>query len=154
MYYDYYNSPIGKLQITASNEGILSIVFQDDNSKWNKIHTNQIIEQFKQQLSAYFDGTLTTFDVPIILYGTDFQKKVWNLIYKIPQGSSETYLTLANKLNNPKSVRAIGAAVGSNSLYIVIPCHRVIGTNGKLTGYGGGLWRKEWLLKHEGVNLL
>lgn len=154
MFYDFYESPIGCLQLTASEDAVVSVVFQDDFSKIGKVYSNDLLVHCKYQLSAYFEGNLSTFDIPIGLYGTDFQRKVWSLIDKIPKGSSETYLSLANKLNNPKAVRALGAAVGSNPLYILIPCHRVVGAKGKLTGYGAGLWRKEWLLKHEGLNLL
>jgi AraC family transcriptional regulator of adaptative response/methylated-DNA-[protein]-cysteine methyltransferase len=111
--------------------------------------TNKSIKELKKQLNAYFEGNRKQFDVPLRIFGTEFQKKAWNALLKIPYGKTRSYKMQAEIIGHPKAVRAVGTANGCNRIAIVIPCHRVIGENGKLTGYGGGLWRKQWLLDHE-----
>jgi len=101
-------------------------------------------------LREYFEGRRRSFEVPLDLRGTPFQLRVWELLQRIPFGETRTYLDLALALGDPKAVRAVGAANGQNPVPIIVPCHRVIGQDGQLVGYGGGLWRKEWLLAHEG----
>ena len=101
------------------------------------------------QLMEYFEGKRKGFDLPLVLPGTEFQIKVWDQLLTIPFGSTRSYAEQAVAIGNPKAVRAVARANGDNRLAIIIPCHRVIGSDGKLTGYGGGLWRKEWLLAHE-----
>ncbi len=101
------------------------------------------------QLQAYFEGSLLDFDLPLSAEGTDFQQKVWGLLREIPYGQTISYMELAKRLGNTKAIRAVGLANGSNPMAIVVPCHRVIGSDGKLVGYGGDLWRKAWLLQHE-----
>jgi methylated-DNA-[protein]-cysteine S-methyltransferase len=102
-----------------------------------------------KQLDEYFAGTRKEFNLPINQPGTDFQKEVWKHLLTVKYGSTMSYLQLANQMNNPLAIRAIAASNGKNMLWIVVPCHRVIGSNGSLTGYAGGLWRKQWLLEHE-----
>ncbi len=96
----------------------------------------------------------TTFDLPLDLRGTDFQKQVWTQLLTVPYGRTVSYQLIADAIGNPKAVRAVGAANGQNPISVIVPCHRIIGSDGQLVGYGGGLWRKEWLLKHEGALLL
>ena len=103
-----------------------------------------------EQLNEYFAGKRKKFDINIEQEGTEFQNKVWNELIKIPFGKTVAYNNIAKVLGNTKSIRAVGAANGKNQISIIVPCHRVIGSDGSLTGYAGGLWRKEWLLKHEG----
>lgn len=110
---------------------------------------NCVIQNVITQLNEYFLGTLTTFDLPLLPQGTTFQKIVWDELVKIPYGKTTSYLKIAQQINNVKAIRAVGTSNGKNPIAIVIPCHRVIGTNGTLTGYAGGLWRKKWLLEHE-----
>ena len=114
--------------------------------------STKIPEELKEavlQLQDYFDGKRTTFTFPLNPSGTDFQKKVWDELLHIPFGKTCSYLDLSKKLGDVKAIRAVASANGKNPLWIVIPCHRVIGSDGSLTGYAGGLWRKKWLLEHE-----
>lgn len=105
--------------------------------------------QAREQLRAYFAAELTSFDLDLDLHGTEFQRRVWAALLRIPYGQTTTYGRLAEELGDPKAVRAVGAANGRNPISIIVPCHRVIGADGRLTGYGGGLERKQWLLAHE-----
>ena len=107
------------------------------------------IQRVKKQFEEYFNGTRKTFDIPLSPEGTEFQKKVWTELLNIPYGETTTYQQMANKLGDPKVIRAAASANGKNPISIVIPCHRVIGSDGSLTGYAGGLHRKKWLLEHE-----
>ncbi len=111
--------------------------------------TDDVLEKTKQQLNEYFLCERKEFDIPLLTVGTDFQKSVWNALMKVPYGYTSTYLELAKEINNPKAVRAVANANGANSIGIIIPCHRIIGTNGELTGYAGGLPLKKRLLKLE-----
>jgi methylated-DNA-[protein]-cysteine S-methyltransferase len=106
-------------------------------------------QRVKKQFEEYFNGTRKTFDIPLSPEGTEFQKKVWTELLNIPYGETTTYQQMANKLGDPKVIRAAASANGKNPISIVIPCHRVIGSDGSLTGYAGGLHRKKWLLEHE-----
>jgi methylated-DNA-[protein]-cysteine S-methyltransferase len=162
-----YQSPPGILKIII-HDGFINEInflkeadkeilenFNEDNSKENQA----VVEKCKMQLDEYFSGERKTFDLPIKQSGTLFQEKVWNELVKIPFGKTISYLQLSQKIGNVKSIRAVGTANGRNNLAIVVPCHRVIGSDGSLTGYAGGLSRKQWLLEHEnkyanGVNLL
>lgn len=110
------------------------------------------LDELKQQLSEYFDGIRKEFNLPLLITGSHFQERVWNALQKIPYGTTSTYKQLAVSLGDQGAVRAVGRANGTNRLAILIPCHRVIGENGKLAGYGGGLWRKRWLLELERHN--
>ena len=141
-------SPIGTLEITATEAGISSLFFVEETVEINTDKT-QILIEAEQQLTAYFEGGRSNFDLKLDLQGTEFQLKVWSKLLEIPYGTTISYLQLAKRIGNVKSIRAVGGANGRNPISILVPCHRVIGNNGDLTGYGGGLWRKEWLLKHE-----
>jgi AraC family transcriptional regulator of adaptative response/methylated-DNA-[protein]-cysteine methyltransferase len=113
---------------------------------------NKYLDQTKQQLKSYFEGKLKTFSVPLHTPGTEFQNKVWEVLQTIPYGETLSYETMAQRISRPKAVRAVGTANGANRIAIIIPCHRVIGKDGKLIGYGGGLERKKWLLDFEKQN--
>ncbi len=109
----------------------------------------EVLEDAVYQLQEYFDGTRETFDLDLNPQGTDFQKRVWEALFKIPFGKTNSYLELSKTLGDVKAIRAVAAANGKNPLWIIVPCHRVIGSDGSLTGYAGGLHRKKWLLEHE-----
>lgn len=153
MYKSHYQSPIGLIEIKASDAGLLSVFFIDEvkEENTNGIIGNDITKQTSKYLAEYFAGNCHTFDVPLAPVGTTFQQQVWKELVKVPFGKTDTYSSIANKLNNPLSVRAVGAANGKNPISIIVPCHRIIGASGHLTGYAGGLWRKEFLLNLEGV---
>ena len=110
---------------------------------------NQLLKETRKQLDEYFNMERKEFDIPLITIGTDFQKSVWDALLKVPYGATSTYLNLAKQINNEKAVRAVANANGANAIAIIIPCHRIIGTNGELTGFGGGLPLKKRLLKLE-----
>ncbi len=144
----YFKSPIGIIEIKSTSIGLSSIIFvEEDLPMEGNTSTFQI--EAEKQLNDYFNGNRMDFDLKLDLKGTEFQLKVWNKLLEIPYGQTISYLQLAKRIGNVKSIRAVGGANGRNPLSIIVPCHRVIGNNGDLVGYGGGLWRKEWLLKHE-----
>jgi len=145
---DYYQSPVGWLKIEASEKGIRSVLFVENKGESDDTE-NEFIQQCIKELEEYFAGKRTTFDVAIDSVGTDFQIRVWKELCKINYGETISYGELAKRVNDEKAVRAVGHANGQNKINIIVPCHRVIGSNRKLVGYGGGLERKEWLLKHE-----
>jgi len=153
----YYQSPVGILKIKAHQGCINEILFMDESTTEMDNIDEKIIEpadltaltKCRQQLDEYFLGKRKTFDFPIKQEGTLFQEKVWNELINIPYGKTISYRQLSEMIGNAKSIRAVGTANGRNNLPIVVPCHRVIGSDGSLTGYGGGLWRKNWLLEHE-----
>ncbi len=147
MYIDYMETPIGAIEIQASNNGITKLIFPKSTN--STVYKNELTNHCKQQLKEYFDGKRSVFDLPLDQRGTDFQKAVWAALLKIPFGQVVTYRDIANTINNPKAVRAVGAANGKNPISIIVPCHRVIGSNGTLTGYAGGVDCKAWLLTHE-----
>ena len=142
------NTPLGFLLIETSASHIYRITFSNSVAE-RKVPPLALMEETKAQLQAYFQGSLRQFDLPLSLQGTAFQKQVWNELQSIPYASTSTYLQLAKRLGNTKSIRAAAAANGKNPIVILIPCHRVIGANGALTGYAGGLQRKRWLLDLE-----
>ena len=144
----FINTPLGLTEIQGDENGISKIHVMNENVEIS----TKIPEELKEavlQLQDYFDGKRTTFTFPLNPSGTDFQKKVWNELLHIPFGKTCSYLELSKKLGDVKAIRAVASANGKNPLWIVVPCHRVIGTDGSLTGYAGGLWRKKWLLEHE-----
>ncbi len=145
-YIDYLDSPLGPVEISASDTGVESVYFAESQQE---ISPNQITEQCKQQLIEYFYGKRKEFQLPLTPKGTNFQRQVWKKLAGIPYGETKSYSDIAVQLNNPKAVRAVGAANGKNPISIIVPCHRVIGSNGTLTGYAGGLKRKSWLLNLE-----
>ena len=146
MYQDYFESPIGIIEIKASENNIIALDFCETPSSSTP---SPILDGAKFQLNEYFKGTRQLFDLKIKLYGTDFQRSVWKKLLNIPYGQTCSYHDIAKHINNPKAVRAVGAANGKNPIALIVPCHRVIGSNGTLTGYAGGLERKAWLLAHE-----
>ena len=124
---------------------------EPDDRHWaDRCGTDSLLDEARRQLTAYFAGRLRAFDLPLAPNGTDFQRRVWVELTKIPFGTTVSYGELARRLSNAAAVRAVGAANGRNPIPIIVPCHRVIGSNGSLTGFGGGLPRKQWLLRHEG----
>lgn len=143
----YLESPIGLLKIEATDAVITHLAFTE--SKPETVHPNKIITEVQNQLEEYFKGTRKTFQIPFKQQGTPFQSKVWDLLYTIPYGKTISYNELSKQYGDVKAIRAVAAANGKNHLAILIPCHRVIGSNATLTGYAGGLWRKRWLLDHE-----
>lgn len=142
-------TPLGFAKITGSIDGVSSITVLDDDS----IKPDQIIPEELQecvtQLEEYFEGKRKQFSLNLNPEGTNFQNRVWNELQKIPFGKTLSYLELSKRLGDAKAIRAVANANGKNPLWIVIPCHRVIGSDGSLTGYAGGLHRKKWLLNHE-----
>ncbi|HYF70858.1 MAG TPA: methylated-DNA--[protein]-cysteine S-methyltransferase [Ohtaekwangia sp.] len=144
----YYSSPIGELVITSQDEAITSILFIKDTKLPE--HRTAVIQQCIEELDEYFFKGRKFFNVEILLRGTEFQKKIWNELLTIPYGKTMSYEALAIQTGDIKSIRAVGLANGQNPISIIVPCHRVIGKNGDLTGYTGGIENKEWLLSHEG----
>jgi methylated-DNA-[protein]-cysteine S-methyltransferase len=144
----YYSSPIGIIEITGNEQGIVSLYFVDAK----KDDSTTIPAELKEcvyQLDEYFKGIRKEFGLKLNPQGSDFQKKVWKQLLTVPFGKTASYLQISKQLGDTNATRAVGNANGSNPISIVVPCHRIIGSNGKLTGYSGGLWRKEWLLNHE-----
>ena len=144
----YVETPMGTAEIVGDNFGIVSISVIDDKINASAIIPESLMDCAKQ-LREYFEGSRTAFTLSLNPKGTDFQKKVWEALLTIPFGTTTTYLKQTLALGNEKAIRAVAAANGKNPIWIIIPCHRVIGTNGSLTGYASGLWRKKWLLEHE-----
>ena len=144
----YLESPVGLIEINADDAGILSILFTDDTERTER-EENDISVSAKAELAEYFSGIRKTFDLPLHFSGTDFQQRVWTQLQAIPYGTTVSYLDLAKKLGDPKCIRAAASANGKNPFAIIVPCHRVVGSNNDLVGYAGGLWRKRWLLEHE-----
>ncbi|MER3463387.1 MAG: cysteine methyltransferase [Chitinophagaceae bacterium] len=144
----YYDSPGGTLKITADDDCVTSILFWEGETN-DVTKLNSVLKNCLQQLDEYFSGKRTSFDFPMQQGGTEFQQKVWQLLLQIPFGKTLSYLDLSKQYGDVKAIRAVASANGKNNLAIVVPCHRVIGSNASLTGYAGGLWRKQWLLEHE-----
>ena len=144
----YYKTPIGTAKIIGNNEGIISVTIIEDKIE-TSTQISKCLESCIVQLDEYFQGNRTRFDLKLNPQGTDFQKKVWDELINIPFGKTRSYLEQTKKIGGPKAIRAVAAANGKNPIWIIIPCHRVIGSDGSLTGYAGGIWRKKWLLEHE-----
>ncbi|RWY53974.1 methylated-DNA--[protein]-cysteine S-methyltransferase [Mucilaginibacter gilvus] len=148
MYEAFHKTPVGFVRIRADETHIVSISIRDEEC----VETppdSPLINLAIKQLDEYFEGIRRQFELPLNQAGTDFQKEVWENLLAVKYGSTMSYLQLANQMKNPLAIRAIAASNGKNMLWIVVPCHRVIGSDGSLTGYAGGLWRKQWLLDHE-----
>lgn len=143
----YLQTPIGLAEFQGNEDGLTSISVLDENRPTGIVP--EVLEDAVYQLKEYFEGSRKQFDLKLNPSGTDFQKKVWEALLEIPFGKTTSYLELSKKLGDVKAIRAAASANGKNPLWIVVPCHRVIGTNGDLTGYAGGLHRKKWLLEHE-----
>lgn len=164
LYWQYMDTPIGQMVAAASDKGICMLEFLKEGAvdafaaiqKLAEIlqavpeeNVHPYFGALQSQLKAYFEGHLKQFDLPLAQPGTTFQQGVWSGLLKIPYGVTRTYMQQAIALNNPKAIRAVGHANGQNRIAIIVPCHRVIGANGQLTGYAGGLWRKQALQAHE-----
>ncbi len=153
----YYKSPLGILQIKNNGNAIAELSFVKKETSVNvpenevvfKKPTSAVLKKCIIQLNDYFSGKLTEFDLELNQAGTLFQQNVWNALLKINYGRTESYLSLSKRIGNVKAIRAVGTANGRNNIAIIVPCHRVIGSNGSLVGYAGDLWRKQWLLEHE-----
>ena len=153
IYYSYIDTPSGELEISVDDIGLTSVLFVNTNKRTlikKETHSHPLLLETEKQLNAYFNNTLTTFDLPLSLNGTVFQKRVWAQLITIPFGKTISYLELAKLLGDEKCIRAAASANGKNPISIIIPCHRVIGSNGTLVGYSGNIERKIFLLKHEG----
>lgn len=152
-----YASPIGPLQLTGCDEGLTGIYF--DEHQYPPAVPAEALDDLEPfvpvtaQLGEYFSGSRTTFEVALAPQGTPFQRRVWSALLEIPYGVTESYGELARRLGDANLTRAVGLANGRNPISIIVPCHRVVGADGSLTGYGGGLERKRWLLVHEGALL-
>ena len=153
----HWQGPLGEMIVAATDRGIAGIWFEGqkhvpDHSKWIVDDEHPLLKQAVAQLRDYFEGRRASFDLPLDLQGgTPFQRSVWHALLAIPHGGKTTYATLSREIGAPQAARAVGAAVGRNPVSIVVPCHRVLGTGGSLTGYAGGIERKNALLKLEGV---
>jgi methylated-DNA-[protein]-cysteine S-methyltransferase len=153
----YYKSPVGVLEIRSTDNAIAAVLFLNSwkGKKINEVEINFVkpksaaIKNCIVQLEEYFAGKRKDFFITTLQVGTVFQQMVWQELCNIPYGKTISYLQLSKRIGNVKAIRAVGTANGSNSISIIIPCHRVIGSNGSLVGYGGDLWRKQWLLEHE-----
>lgn len=142
------NTPLGYTKIVGDLDGITEVTVLNSEEKITDIIPDEL-EDCVVQLNEYFEGTRKQFDLKLNPQGTDFQKKVWDKLLEIPYGKTISYLELSNQLGDVKAIRAVANANGKNPLWIIVPCHRVIGTDGSLTGYAGGIHRKQWLLDHE-----
>ena len=143
----YIQTPLGIAEIIGDENGVSSISVLDEGTISTVIPS--ALQEAVKQLNEYFEGIRTDFDFKLNPKGTEFQQKVWKGLLQIPYGKTRTYLEQSKILGDVKAIRAVASANGKNPLWIVVPCHRVIGSNGSLTGYAGGLWRKKWLLEHE-----
>lgn len=151
-YKAYYQSEIGWLELVGTEASITAVNFLDTPPPAERLEAggeSPAIAACLTQLDEYFKGERQEFSLALEPDGTDFQKAVWQQLLTIPYAQTTSYIEVARRLGNEKSVRAVGAANGQNRISIIIPCHRVIGSNGQLVGYGGGMWRKAWLLEHE-----
>jgi methylated-DNA-[protein]-cysteine S-methyltransferase len=144
----YIKSPLGITKISGDENGICVISILSEETE-TSLEIPEILKEAVSQLNDYFDGKRSDFTFKLNPAGTEFQQKVWQELLKIPFGKTISYMDLSKKLGDVKAIRAVASANGKNPLWIVVPCHRVIGTDGSLTGYAGGLWRKKWLLEHE-----
>ena len=162
----YYSTPYGELILGSYNDKLcladwrfrkmratIDKRIQNGLSTSYENNTSSVIELTKQQLQEYFDLKRTQFDIPLLMVGTDFQQSVWEELVKIPHGQTQSYLELSKNMGNEKAIRAVASANGANAISIIIPCHRIIGSDKKLTGYAGGLNAKKKLLELEGISL-
>jgi methylated-DNA-[protein]-cysteine S-methyltransferase len=153
MTYSHHDSPIGRLLLAAESSGLVGLWIEGKKhapaigDSW--VARDNDFSEAHRQLEAYFAGRRTQFDLPVGTQGTQFQQRVWAELRRIPHGQTRSYAQLANALGQPKAVRAVGMANSRNPICIIVPCHRVIGSDGSLTGYAGGVEAKAWLLKHE-----
>ena len=146
-YTAYYDSPIGLIEITGAQDSLATLYFVDERSP--EFETSEYLQKCIKQIDEYFQGKRKEFELNLRPEGSDFQNKVWNELLDIKFGNTMSYNKLSELLGDKNAIRAVANANARNKISIIIPCHRVIGSNGSLTGYGGGLWRKKWLLEHE-----
>lgn len=144
----YYKTPIGTAKIVGNENGISAVTVMDDAMK-TSAEIPEILKDCVQQLEEYFNGTRKQFNLKLNPQGTEFQKRVWMELMLVSYGKTRTYLEQSKQLGDAKAIRAVASANGKNPIWIIIPCHRIIGSDGSLTGYAGGIWRKKWLLEHE-----
>lgn len=147
--YTLYESPIGIIKIAATRECVCEILFIDQPEKNPESSSSLLLTQAAEKLAEYFSGQRTVFNIPMKQNGTIFQVQVWNELQNIHYGKTINYMDLAKRIGDPKAIRAAATTNGKNQLSVVVPCHRVIGSDKTLVGYAGGLWRKKWLLDHE-----
>src|SRR3954453_3013537 len=148
--YTYYKSPVGLLKIGGTPNYINQVSFIDKPDEYiQPAGYNQLLNECVEELIEYFNGKRLSFTIPIYQKGTDFQTKVWSELLNINFGKTISYMTLAKRLGDPNCIRAAASGNGKNKIAIIVPCHRVIGSNQQLVGFAGGLWRKRWLLEHE-----
>lgn len=149
----FYKSPVGILQLSATADALTQLHFTTETSAPLPLvplaEQYPVLQQTVAQLNHYFSGSNLNFNIPLQQQGTPFQQSVWQALLQIPAGSTMSYMQLSKLLGNTKAIRAVGTANGKNNIAIIVPCHRVIGSNGSLVGYAGGTWRKQWLLAHE-----
>lgn len=148
LYYTYYESPIGLLKIGGTEQyiGELSFVDNSDQLTYGEPGVSEIMHQCTEQLIEYFHGTRRDFTIPVHQTGTEFQTRVWSELMEIAYGKTISYMDMAKRLGDPKVIRAAASANGKNKIAVIVPCHRVIGSDRSLVGYSGGTWRKKWLL--------
>ncbi|MFN8241305.1 MAG: methylated-DNA--[protein]-cysteine S-methyltransferase [Bacteroidales bacterium] len=165
LFYSSFDSPLGKLTAASVDDKICMLEFSDSNRVAGTLEelsaltgytpsesTGGILTDLSFQLDEYFSGKRKVFDLPVKFFGSDFRIRVWNELLRIPYGETRTYLQQTLLLGDSKAIRAVASANGANRIAILVPCHRVMGANGKLTGYAGGIWRKRWLLELERSN--
>lgn len=148
MYEAYHKTPLGFVRICADDNAVTSVSIRDESHE-ETVSPSPIVNLVIKQLGEYFSGDRREFDLPLDQPGSAFQKDVWTNLMKVKFGATMSYQQLSHQMANPLAIRAIAAANGRNMLWIIVPCHRIIGSDGSLTGYAGGLWRKQWLLDHE-----
>lgn len=153
LFFDTLQSPLGELTICADHTAITAIRFPEEAPLTQQPCSNALVREAIRQLIAYFAGRLRKFDLPLNGSGSEFQQRVWRALLAVPYGETASYGDIAAVIENPRGSRAVGLANSKNPIAIVVPCHRIIGRNGSLTGYGGGLERKAWLLAHEGATV-
>ena len=153
IYHSKLSTPIGELLLTSNGTALTGIYLDDTTPDAVSQESDEVLSEAREQLTAYFAGTRTVFDLPLAMSGTPFQLSVWEKLNDIPFGTTISYGEQARRMDQPNASRAVGSANGRNPIPIIVPCHRVIGASGDLTGYGGGLDRKRWLLKHEAAVL-
>jgi methylated-DNA-[protein]-cysteine S-methyltransferase len=164
IYPDYFYktmpSPVGTLTLVANGDGLAAVLWENDDPKRVRLSPlredlkHPVLLEAERQLQGYFEGKRETFELPLTFAGTEFQQQVWAALLTIPFGETRSYAQIAQQIGNPSAVRAVGAANGKNPISIITPCHRVIGSNGKLTGFAGGMEAKAFLLKLEAKNLM
>jgi methylated-DNA-[protein]-cysteine S-methyltransferase len=155
VYHCRLRTRLGEIVLTSDGKALTGLYFEGQKhapevgSQWRLDERAAPFSRAREQLEAYADGRLRAFDLPLALAGTPFRQRVWEALRLVPYGETISYLALARRIGAPKAVRAVGAAVGRNPVSVIVPCHRIVGSDGSLTGYAGGLERKRWLLAHE-----